>query len=87
MIEASDAAICKWENGISEPKVIYIVRLAAALGCSCDFLLGVTGETDEVLSPRADTEEIRLLKAYRHMSDERQSLLLHTAELWKNIKT
>ncbi len=39
-IGVSDAAVCKWENGIAEPKVTYILRLADFFDCSTDFILG-----------------------------------------------
>lgn len=43
-IGVSDAAVCKWENGVSEPKITYVLRLAKFFECSTDFLLGVTDE-------------------------------------------
>lgn len=43
-IGVSDAAVCKWENGISEPKITYVLRLAALFECSTDYLLGVTDD-------------------------------------------
>lgn len=48
-IGVSDAAVCKWENGISEPKITYVLRLAQFFECSTDFLLGVT---DDYVSSR-----------------------------------
>ncbi len=43
-IGVSDAAVCKWENGLAEPKASYIVRLAEYFDCTVDYILGVEGE-------------------------------------------
>lgn len=43
-IGVSDAAVCKWENGVSEPKITYILRLSKLFECSTDYLLGVTDD-------------------------------------------
>lgn len=40
MVGYSQSVITKWENGESEPNVKAIVKLAKALACSCDYLLG-----------------------------------------------
>lgn len=39
-IGVSDAAICKWENGLAEPKITYLVRLAEFFDCTIDYLTG-----------------------------------------------
>lgn len=39
-IGVSDAAICKWENGLAEPKVTYLLRLAEFFDCTIDYLTG-----------------------------------------------
>lgn len=39
-IGVSDAAVCKWENGLAEPKVSYLVRLADFFDCTIDYLTG-----------------------------------------------
>lgn len=43
-IGVSDASVCKWENGVSEPKITYILRLSEFFECSTDYLLGVTDD-------------------------------------------
>ncbi|MCM1367764.1 MAG: helix-turn-helix domain-containing protein [Roseburia sp.] len=43
-IGVSDAAVCKWENGLAEPKASYLVRLAEYFDCTADYLLGKDGE-------------------------------------------
>lgn len=42
-IGVSDAAICKWENGLAEPKIGYIVKLAEYFDCPVDYLIGIDG--------------------------------------------
>ena len=49
-IGVSDAAVCKWENGIAEPKVSYILQLADFFECSTDFLLGRNDDYASTLS-------------------------------------
>lgn len=39
-IGVSDAAVCKWENGLAEPKITYLVRLAEYFDCTLDYLTG-----------------------------------------------
>ncbi|MDE7455070.1 MAG: helix-turn-helix domain-containing protein [Clostridia bacterium] len=39
-IGVSDAAICKWENGLAEPKVTYLVRLSVYFDCTIDYITG-----------------------------------------------
>ena len=40
----SDAAICKWENNLAEPKASYIRTIADFFEVSTDYLLGVENE-------------------------------------------
>ena len=44
-IGVSDAAICKWENGLAEPKIGYIVELAEYFDCPIDYLIGVDADS------------------------------------------
>ena len=43
-IGVSDAAICKWENNLAEPKASYIRAIADFFEVSTDYLLGVENE-------------------------------------------
>lgn len=47
-IGVSDAAICKWENGLAEPKITYLVRLSEFFDCTIDYL---TGKENEYVFP------------------------------------
>ncbi len=40
-INATDAAVSNWENGINEPKLSYIISLATFFEVSTDYLLGI----------------------------------------------
>ena len=42
IISVSDGTICFWENGVNEPKMTYIIRLAEYFNVTTDFLLGVS---------------------------------------------
>ncbi|MDE6201453.1 MAG: helix-turn-helix domain-containing protein [Clostridiales bacterium] len=50
-IGVSDAAVCKWENGIAEPKLSYIIRLAEYFDCSIDYISGSDGEYGGAAKP------------------------------------
>lgn len=40
LVGCSQANIARWENGDCEPLASWVVKLADALNCSCDYLLG-----------------------------------------------
>lgn len=48
-VGVSDAAICKWENGLAEPKVTYLIRLSEFFDCTIDYLTGK--DNDYVAQP------------------------------------
>ncbi|MDE6029909.1 MAG: helix-turn-helix domain-containing protein [Clostridiales bacterium] len=43
-IGVSDAAVCKWENGLAEPKLSYVLRLAEYFDCTVDYMSGNDGD-------------------------------------------
>lgn len=45
-IGVSDAAVCKWENGLSEPKASYIIKLSEYFDCSTDYIVGKERDPD-----------------------------------------
>ncbi len=55
-IGVSDAAICKWENGLAEPKLGYIIRLAEFFDCSTDYLIGKDGDYAVAKPPRVSVK-------------------------------
>lgn len=87
-IGVSDAAICKWEGGITEPKVTFITRLADFFDCSADFLIGKTDEygypqPNDPMNITVSKQEMQLIDAYRNLTPSQQNLLIDTAKAWK----
>jgi len=74
-IGVSNAAVCKWENGIAEPKVCYLIRLADYFNCTADFLIGRTDDLGEVVTPQVThtpkigASELKLITKYKAISD------------------
>lgn len=83
----SDAAICKWENAITEPKASNIKNLSEFFEVSSDFLLGLEDElgvkkysAPPVSSPAPlppDTQE--LVNIYQALSPAHRSQILEYA--------
>ena len=46
MIGVRESMISTWERGLHEPRLSIVTRLARALRCSTDYLLGVSEELD-----------------------------------------
>ncbi len=89
-IGASDASICKWENGDAEPKAGYIVKLASFFGCSTDYLLGVTDEFGNVGAPIATLkavtpEERRLLDSVHKLDEDKRKLVYELIAAWVKL--
>lgn len=86
-IQVSDAAICKWENDVSEPKLTYIIRLAQFFGITLDELTGQDDlvpfieQTQETyhLSP----EERKLVEDYRGLAKPLKELLQDMIRSWQ----
>lgn len=86
-VEASDAAVCKWENGLAEPKASFIIKLAKFYNVTADWLLGLDGdfETDTKhagTTAAVSPDERRILAAYRSLSPELKTLATITLETW-----
>ena len=58
-IGVSDAAICKWENGLAEPKLGYIIRLAEYFDCSTDYIMGKDGDFSIAKKPVVRVTDVR----------------------------
>jgi transcriptional regulator with XRE-family HTH domain len=79
--------IHRWEQGGVQPSADQLVRLATALACTTDWLLGlVEGETDLVQMPDLSPDEWQLLTLYRRgdLPTLIQQLVLELAG--KNVK-
>ncbi len=90
-IDVSNAAVCKWENGIAEPKVTYLIKLSEFFECTVDYLVGKTDDfgtakPTEITPPIKLTQtEKQLIESYRELSPTLKSLFQKTIKAWKNI--
>lgn len=82
-VGASDVAVYKWESGLAEPKVCYLVKLAELFDCTVDYLVGKTNDYTELPASTPTHDEQRLLGAYRRLSPEKRELIVKTAEAWR----
>lgn len=70
----TEASLSRYENGLREPKIQVLVRLATALDCSLDFLVGKETNAcpaipdpeylalaQEIYESRLSTHEVRVL--------------------------
>lgn len=80
-IDASDAAICKWEHGEVEPKACYITRLADYFDCTADYLLGRADDFGGLKPSQATgkfmltTEERGLITTYRALAPNMRNIV------------
>ena len=85
-IEVSDAASCKWENGIAEPKASYLERLSLFFSVSADYLIGRTDDLGAVLPsqqpalPILNDNEKQLIALYRSMNEPQKIRFLAFGE-------
>lgn len=88
-VGVSDAAVCKWETGTSEPKVCYLIKLSELFDCSVDYLVGKTdehsdkGQAAKITATPLDPDERALIASYRNLNKEKRTLLRLTAAAWK----
>lgn len=90
-IGSSDAAVCKWENGITEPKSAYILKLANFFNVSTDYLLGRADELGGTVlpspAPELPQDEQQLLALYRKMSHPQKIRVIAYSEGLLSTKT
>ena len=60
------SAYYKWRDGVQEPSVASLVKIARALRVSMDYLAGLQDATDQPAIPDVDEEEEAILLAFRH---------------------
>lgn len=87
-VEVSNASICMWEHGNTEPRASQIVRFARFFSCSTDYLMGNTDDMgyyipSDPLSVSVNADEMQLLDSYRKLNKNNQKLLIETAKAWK----
>ena len=61
------------------PSTPVLYKMADALDCSVDYLLGLTDEVNPVTSQRLNSDELDLVGIYRDLNDLGQSTLMGTA--------
>lgn len=88
LVGASDASICKWENGDVEPKATYIRNLSVFFGVSADYLLGLENEFgsktyEQATIPAKSTlsqDESALMQLFRTLPDGERAQALAYVE-------
>ena len=90
-IDVSNAAVCKWENGIAEPKVTYLIKLSEFFECTVDYLVGKTDDfgtakPTEISPPlKLNNKEKQLIETYRQLNPRLKTLFEETIKAWTNV--
>ena len=77
-LDLSQQTIYKYENGITEPDIATLIKLAGYFNTSVDYLIGNTNNPQKpgIYSETKLTEtELQHLRIYRNMPDTVQKLL------------
>ena len=77
-LDLSQQTIYKYENGITEPDIATLIKLAGYFNTSVDYLIGNTNNPQKpgIYSETKLTEtELQHLRIYRNMPDAVQKLL------------
>ena len=86
-IGVSDTAVYKWENGIAEPKLTYIARMADFFGCTADHLIGRTDEFGwNAPAAPLSLEERQMLDRFRALPPQMRRVAEETLEFWASKK-
>ena len=82
-IEVSDAAICKWENDLTEPRATSILAIANFFEVSTDYLLGLECDigikkysTPKRITYNLSTEEQELLDNFKSLPRQKRAQAL-----------
>lgn len=86
----SGAAICKWENGVAEPKVSYLLDLSDFFDCSVDYLAGKADDfspraTAAPAAQRYTAREKQLIDCYRKLDPKQKVLIFETIKTWISL--
>lgn len=80
----SQGALSGWENGKYEPGRSGWLSLSEVLGVSVDYLMG--SDAPAVLpAPALSADEIRLLAAYRELSQQGKEYILQTLDMAEKV--
>lgn len=72
-----EQAIQRYESGELEPKVSAVVSMAAALGVTISYLLGLD---DDASGETLSSDEIRLLSLYRATDERGRAAIMAVAD-------
>lgn len=78
-MEVTKSAVSAWERGAEKPGFRLLPRLSKVLGISLDVLICGSEElppADKHVIPTRNEDEVKLLKAFRRLSESRQKGLL-----------
>lgn len=87
-IGVSDASICKWENGVAEPKISYVAKLEAYFDCSLEYLIGRDDADDGMTKPErvsqvaVSADEKSFLGDYKKLTPDKKAILAETLNMW-----
>ncbi len=89
-IGVSGASVCKWENGLAEPKASYIIKLAEYFNCSTDYILGKTNDFDSIKElfggQASNVVERDIVAKYRQMSRDKQEVFADIARYFSEAE-
>ena len=81
LVQATQTQISKWENGIIEPNLTQLEKIANALEVSADYLLGRENDIGLVeINSDLSGDEQELINQYRKLSVGDKSQLLALAK-------
>ena len=80
LVGVSKVSIFNYENGLQQPSLEILDKLAKALNCSVDFLLGINGNAEE------ENKHIFIIKSIKRNETVYNYLLKDTRKSIKNIE-
>lgn len=81
IVGSNNKSIWAYENGIAEPSIDLLIRLAHALDVTVDYLIGNADELGNVgTTEQFSSEERDLIKCYRAIGNAERLALLTTAQ-------
>lgn len=78
----SKNSVYNWENGISEPNIDLLIKLANYFECSIDYLLGRESESGliEIKGTQLRPDEVELLALYQKLNYQDKNQLIGFAK-------
>ena len=69
LVNIDTSAITRYENGITEPSLNTLIKLAKALNVSTDYLLGVEHEQEKV-APEYTPEQLQVVELVKKLTSK-----------------